>query len=547
MDETFRSMYQQYLKDESRTTGYAESISFPGTEDEVRADLKEYCGREIPVTVQGARTGLTGGCVPFGGHILNTSGLDRILGLTRAADGSFLIRLEPGISLARLRTLLAEKSLPTEGWSEESLAYYEEFKKAPEQFFPPDPTESSAFLGGIASCNASGSRSYLYGPMRPWVHGLRLALSDGDVLALQRGECFAKGRTLRVTTEGGRKIRAELPSYEMPKCKNASGYYVADDMDAIDLIIGSDGTLGVLTELTLRLISKPKVFWGVSVFFRDELQAIRFTETVRPELKNAAAIEYFDGNALRILRDQKENNAAFSSLPVISPEAECCVYVELHCESEEEAKDTLYQIGGVLEACGGSEADTWVARNQKDRDLLIFFRHSVPESTNMLIDLRRQTDPTITKLGSDMSVPDGKLEEIVKVYRSTIRDLGLDSATWGHIGSNHLHVNIIPRNHEDHVKGKALFGRWAEIVTGLGGAVSAEHGVGKIKRDFLRTMYGKEGLLEMARVKAAFDPTLMLARGNLFPEEILEEFSADAGKAAETPGGQTETGKEVRA
>ena|GEM_PF-4586657 len=97
MDETFRSMYQQYLKDESRTAGYAESISFPGTEDEVRADLKEYCGRGIPVTVQGARTGLTGGCVPFGGHILNTSGLDRILGLTRAADGSFLIRLEPGI------------------------------------------------------------------------------------------------------------------------------------------------------------------------------------------------------------------------------------------------------------------------------------------------------------------------------------------------------------------------------------------------------------------------------------------------------------------
>ena len=123
MDETFRSMYQQYLKDESRTAGYAESISFPQTEEEVRADLKEYCGRGIPVTVQGARTGLTGGCVPFGGHILNTSGLDRILGLTRAADGSFLIRLEPGISLARLRTLLAEKSLPTQGWSSESLAY----------------------------------------------------------------------------------------------------------------------------------------------------------------------------------------------------------------------------------------------------------------------------------------------------------------------------------------------------------------------------------------------------------------------------------------
>ena len=170
---------------------------------------------------------------------------------------------------------------------------------------------------------------------------------------------------------------------------------------------------------------------------------------------------------------------------MIDPKAECCIYVELHCGSEEEARETLYSIGAVLSDCGGDEAATWVARNQKDRDLLIFFRHSVPESTNMLIDLRRQADPTITKLGSDMSVPDGKLEEIVKVYRDTIRELGLESATWGHIGSNHLHVNIVPRNHEEHVKGKELFGRWAEIITSMGGAVSAEHGVGKIKRDFL--------------------------------------------------------------
>ena len=127
----------------------------------------------------------------------------------------------------------------------------------------------------------------------------------------------------------------------------------------------------------------------------------------------------------------------------------------------------------------------------------------------------------------------------LKEFVATIRELGLESATWGHIGSNHLHVNIVPRNHEEHVKGKELFGRWAEIITAMGGAVSAEHGVGKIKRDFLRTMYGKEGLLEMARVKAAFDPTLMLARGNLFPEEILEEIASE--------GMKTETGKEAQA
>ena len=523
MEDSFRDTYRQYLKDESRTVGYADSISFPKTEEEVSEDLKTHCGKGIPVTVQGARTGLTGGCVPFGGHILNTSGLDRFLGMEMAEDGSFLIRVQPAVPLSRLRSLLAEKSLPTEGWSEESLAVYEQFRMAPEQFFPPDPTESSAFLGGIAACNASGSRSYLYGPMRPYVMGLRLALTDGDILVLRRGECFAEGRSLSVTTVSGRTIQAQLPSYRMPSCKNASGYYAADDMDAIDLIVGSDGTLGVLTELTLKLIPKPKVIWAVSVFFKDEPMAIRFTEALRPEIKNAAAIEYFDGNALQILRNQKANNAAFSSLPVIPEGAGCCIYAELHCASEEEAGETLYRIGEVLTECGGSEADTWVARDDKDKNLLIFFRHAVPESTNMLIDIRRQSDPSITKLGSDMSVPDGKLAEIVRVYRKTTAEAGLDTATWGHIGNNHLHVNIIPANHEDYVKGKALFSRWAETVTSLGGAVSAEHGVGKIKRDFLKIMYGKEGLLEMAAVKAAFDPTLMLARGNLFPEEILDE------------------------
>ncbi len=528
MKDNFRDTYRQYLKDESRTEGYADSISFPKSETEVSEDLKNYCGRGIPVTVQGARTGLTGGCVPFGGHILNTSGLDRFLGMELDDDGSFLIRVQPAVPLSRLRTLLTEKSLPAEGWSQESLAVYEQFRTAPEQFFPPDPTESSAFLGGIAACNASGSRSYLYGPMRPYVRALRLALTDGDILSLRRGECFADGRKLSVRTESGRTIEAELPSYHMPSCKNASGYYAADNMDAVDLIVGSDGTLGVLTELTLKLVPKPKVIWGVSVFFKDEPMAIRFTEALRPQVRNAAAIEYFDGNALGILRNQKANNAAFSSLPVIPDGAGCCIYTELHCGSEEEASGTLYRIGEVLTGCGGSEDETWVARDEKDRNLLIFFRHAVPESANMLIDVRRQSDPSITKLGSDMSVPDGKLSEIVRMYRETTAEAGLETATWGHIGSNHLHVNILPADQEDYKKGKALFARWAETVTSLGGAVSAEHGVGKIKRGFLETMYGKEGLREMAAVKAAFDPSLMLARGNLFPEELLDETGKGA-------------------
>ena len=141
----------------------------------------------------------------------------------------------------------------------------------------------------------------------------------------------------------------------------------------------------------------------------------------------------------------------------------------------------------------------------------------------MLIDERRREEPSITKLGSDMSVPDDRLRDVISLYRSTLAQEGLESAAWGHIGNNHLHVNVLPRNAEEYARGKALFARWAKDVAAMGGAVSAEHGVGKLKRDFLTTMYGSEHVSEMARLKLAFDPACQLGRGNLFDAALLDE------------------------
>lgn len=156
------------------------------------------------------------------------------------------------------------------------------------------------------------------------------------------------------------------------------------------------------------------------------------------------------------------------------------------------ATEELYHLGWVLELAGGRDDATWVARTEVDRECQRFFRHAVPESVNMLIDERRRTDPTITKLGSDMSVPNARLADVVALYRRTLADSGLESAAWGHIGNNHLHVNILPRDAQDYRVGGELFAQWAAEVTAMGGAVSAEHGVGKIKAGFLETMYGHE-------------------------------------------------------
>lgn len=203
--------------------------------------------------------------------------------------------------------------------------------------------------------------------------------------------------------------------------------------------------------------------------------------------------------------------------------------MELDCDDEAQATEELYHLGWVLELAGGRDDATWVARTEVDRECQRFFRHAVPESVNMLIDERRRTDPTITKLGSDMSVPNTRLADVVAFYRRTLAESGLESAAWGHIGNNHLHVNILPRDAQDYRRGGELFAQWAAEVTAMGGAVSAEHGVGKIKAGFLETMYGHEAMVESARLKLQLDPAGQLGRGNLFSEKLLDELVQKGG------------------
>lgn len=518
----FGTDYEDYARDESRSRGEAESISFPESEEEVRDILRALHPDAVPVTVQGARTGLAAGAVPHGGHIMNLSRMNRYLGMRRDARGRFYLRVQPGVVLLDLRRHLKARDIAVENPDGETRAALDAFAHAPEQMFPTDPTETSACLGGMAACNASGARSYRYGAMRGHVEALRLVLSDGDVLALRRGEVRARGRRLELATEGGRTVSCELPGYTMPACKNASGYYAEDGMDAVDLVIGSDGTLGVITELELALMPANPVTWGVSCFFAREGQVLDAVCALRGELAHASALEYFDGASLDILRAQRAAGAAFSALVEPPRDAGACLYVEIACADADEAASDLARLAAVLGRVGASPRDTWVARTDTDREALAFFRHAVPESVNMLIDARRRTDPSITKLGSDMAVPDDRLHDVVALYRSTLAESGLEAAAWGHIGNNHLHVNVLPRDAADYAAGKELFRRWARAVTDMGGAVSAEHGVGKLKRAFLETMYGERAIAEMARVKLAFDPAGQFGRGNLIDESLLE-------------------------
>lgn len=524
--------YQEYMRDESRSVGNAESISFPKTEQDLRDIVVLAAERGQTITVQGARTGLTAAAVPHGGHVLNLTRLNRITGLRYdPVTDAFFLSVQPGVLLAELRKALSSSSFDTSGWSAESLRALQQLRERGPYQFTPDPTETSATIGGMISCNASGARSFYYGPTRNHVHRLRVILADGSLLCLERGVQRVRAGKFSLTTDKGRQIGDQLPHYPLPQVKNAAGYHLAADMDLLDLFIGSEGTLGIISEAELCLRPNPRAIWGVTAFFPDEEQALSFVRAVRgqwlPERDDLpcaepVAIEYFNHRALDLLRGQHRENLAFSRMQPLAAHFHTAIYVEFHGENDQHLTEVLLELGPLIARCGGNESDTWVARNAKDMEQLHFFRHATPESVNLTIDQRRRVDPRLTKLGTDMAVPDERLGEVIALYNRRIAEAGLEAVAFGHIGNNHVHVNILPRNLDDYLKGKDLYLEWAKQAVSWGGTVSAEHGIGKLKTTFLAEMYGQAGLEKMRRVKRLFDPGWLLNPGNMFTPEGKE-------------------------
>ena len=510
--------YADYLRDESRKTGDADSISFPESESDVIEIMKKTQGA---VTVQGARTGITGGAVPESGHILNTSRMTKILGMrmTGDADARFFLRVQPGIALADLKQALIKKDFDTEGWDDESLASLSAFKAATDYFFPPDPTEDTAALGGMIACNASGARSYKYGPTRDYVEHIRVVTATGETIALQRGQ-KAKGRSF-VIHASDQAYEGTLPSYSMPNVKNASGYYAADNMDLIDLFIGSEGTLGVISEVEIILLPSPSHNWAITAFFPATEAAIDYVTSVRSlASQTVAALEFFDENAISLLRQQKQENPAFGFLPEINATWNTAIYAELDAAGEDELEAVAMEIAELIESSGGSESATWMATEPAEMERMKKFRHALPEAVNLTIDKYRKVEPGLTKLGTDFAVPDDCLKEIASIYVSDLSAASLEYVIFGHIGDNHVHVNILPRNLSEYDTGKSLYLKWAKQVVDMGGTVSAEHGIGKIKTAFLIAMFGDVGVAEMKGVKRVLDPCSRLNPGNLF--EVIQ-------------------------
>ena len=485
--KTEQNEIQDYLKDASNTKGFCDAVVYPENTDEVISILKKANAEKTKITVCGNKTGLAGGSVPTGGIVLSTEKLNKIIEINEI--GKYAV-VQPGVLLSNFLIELKAKNL----------------------YYPPDPTELNCFLGGTVATNASGSKTFKYGSTRNFVVGLEIILPTGELLILDRGENFAEKRNLTIETMNGRKIRLQIPEVKSLTSKNTAGYFCKDNMDAIDLFIGSEGTLGIFTKLKLKLLNAPENILSAVIFFNSEDDGLNFIEDSRNQsyisrntnstnLIDALALEYFDKFALEFLRED------FPNIPI---NAESAVWFEQEINEVSDSQITDLWIE-LIETHNGDLTNSWIAMNEKDKAKFKEFRHRISAKVNDFISSRN-----LKKLGTDFAVPDNQLKNFYNHIKNDVNKVGLDYVIYGHLGNSHIHLNMLPKNPEEFENAKKLYYDMCVYAIKSGGTFSAEHGVGKNKKTLLYEMYGEKVMEEMYRIKLTLDPNLILGYGNIF-------------------------------
>ncbi len=494
--------------------GHAEALTAPADEAEVAAVLRS-ASLVLPI---GAQSSLTGGATPMGGVLLSTSKLKRI-----ELAGRDRVRVGAGVTLAELDVALESAG----------------------RFYPPVPTFMGAFVGGTIATNAAGAATFKYGPTRSWVEALTVVLPHGDVLDIARGAACADSAGSFELQLAHRNVRLSIPTYHMPAVpKLAAGYFARSGMDLIDLFIGSEGTLAVITSATLRVLPYRPAVCLALVLFLDRGRALAFAAALRdasvhtwrthdPHGLDVAAIEHMDARSLALVREDGSDRANGIDLPADAAMAllvtlelprgtdAAQAYEEIGRAREPDAPDTpLVRFCRMLAEAGASDDVEFAAPGDTRRaGQLLAVREAVPAAVNRRVGHARQLDARIQKTAADMVVPFDQIATLLDVYDGAFRSRGLDAAVWGHISDGNLHPNVIPRSFADVESGREAILEFGREAIRLGGAPLAEHGVGRnrVKQELLRSLYGERGIDQMRAVKRALDPDWKLAPGVIFP------------------------------
>ncbi|MFH1772464.1 MAG: FAD-binding oxidoreductase [Candidatus Omnitrophota bacterium] len=473
-----------YLEDTSNLKGSASKLYIPSDKQELIELTKELNGEKAPFTVVSGRTGTTGGCVCLGGALISLENLTKIIDIDKEKKTA---RIEAGLSLESLRNETKKFNL----------------------HLAATPTEPLAFIGGAISTCASGVRGFGCGSIRSYVKSISIVLAAGQDLKINRGQYFAKKREFDFFLSD-RHFNFSLPSYNMPDVKSQAGYCVHDNMDLIDLFIGSEGTLGVITDCQVALSDiSPYLFDGL-VFFLKEDDALGFIDTVK-DLKNKdklnpVSLEFFDAFALELLRGEYS----------FVPKAQAAVYFEQEALSSREFDLLLSKWADLIETHRGLFDKSIIADTEQLRRRIFDFRHALPQKINEILRQSRQV-----KAAADISVPKESFRKMYEFYKVKAKESGLNYLNFGHIGESHLHFNFLPKNDSESSKAKDYLKLFCEKAVSLGGTVSAEHGIGKVKKPYLKLMYSEDEIKQMAALKKYFDPNCLLGLDNIFDKEYL--------------------------
>ena len=503
--------------------GHAPGVAFPRNEGQCAA-LIRGAARILPI---GAQSSLTGGATPMGELVLSSSKMDAVGEL---ADTR--VTVQPGVTLTTLR-----ETLDLAGRS-----------------YPPVPTFEGATVGGVVSTNAAGAATFKYGTTRDWVRGLTVLLACGELLDLERGQVrTSDGRFVVDTSQG--TIVVPTPAYPLPRVpKHSAGYHAAPDLDLVDLFVGSEGTLGVVTSVTLDVLPRRPEICVALIVLDDEPQAAALAGRLRdvsmdtrrrrdPAGLDVMAIEYLDRRSIDLARAGGAGRRTRVSIPEA---AGAVLLLQIELPPGTTAGEVHEQIGlaasarppggPIVHLCRLLETENLLDRTElaapgeaaRAAELLAF-REAVPDAVNRQVAIAKHTvDDTIEKTAADMIVPFSKLTDCVRLFRTAFEARGLDHAVWGHLSDANLHPNVLPRSADDVRAGKEAILACGREVIRLGGCPLAEHGVGRnpIKQALLRLLHGAAGIEQMRAVKHALDPENKLAPGVLFPVAARGKASA---------------------
>lgn len=470
-----------YLEDTSNLQkGKAETLYIPENEKEVSEAIAECTAQKIPLTISAGGTATVGGRIPLEGRILSVEKLNKIISIDKEKK---IAILQSGVIIENFLEALEKQNL----------------------FYPPFPTERTAFIGGNVSTNASGEYSYRFGSTRGYVKRIKVILSTGEILEIERGRHLAdKDGYLRIKDK-----KIKIPSYVTPPIKCSAGYFSQPGMDLIDLFIGSEGTLGVITEVEVNLIPGLSSPFIIIIFFKEDETLKFISEIKRNKKMNLLSLEYLDKGSLGFLKKD------FPNIPDVSREA---LYIE-----QEGGEKILEEWANLIEKY--KVVDTWISQEKRTYEKLLDFRHKLPENINDYFKRIKSR-----KMALDIAVPENSFKELFDFYQALrLNNRQIENILFGHIGENHLHFNFFPKDEEEKESVDKIFIQAIKKGLSLGGTVSAEHGIGKLKHKYLELMYGKNGIFEMVKVKKELDPCCIFGLDNIFSKKLLSDNSSHPG------------------